>query len=58
MFNGKDAKLIFIGAMPDGGFKVTADEKEFLTLVMWEAAADFTFSDDSLIVVLEKDVEL
>ena len=44
--------------MPDGGFKVTADESEFLTLIMWEAAANFSFSDDNLVVILEKDVEL
>ena len=56
LFNGKDAKLIYIGAMPDGGFKITADESEFLTLIMWEAAADFQFTDDSLIVKLEEDV--
>ena len=44
--------------MPDGGSKVTADESEFLTLMMWEAAANFSFSDDSMVVTLEKDVEL
>ena len=44
--------------MPDGGFKVTADESEFLTLIMWEAAANFSFSDDNLVVILEKDVEI
>ena len=52
--NGKDAKVYYIGFKPDGGFKVTSNDKDFLTLVMWEAASFFDFSDENLSVTLEK----
>ena len=44
--------------MPDGGFKITANESDFLTLVMWEAATTFAFAEENLTVTLEKDSEL
>ena len=43
--------------MPDAGFKVSS-EKDFLTLVMWDAAAGFVFTDSSLTVTIEKDTNI
>lgn len=43
--------------MPDAGFKVSS-EKDFLTLVMWDAAAGFVFNDSLLTVTIEKDADI
>ena len=41
--------------MADEGFKITANESDFLTLVMWEAATTLAYDEESFAVRLEKD---
>ena len=41
--------------MPDGGFTITANESDFLTLFMWEAATTLAYVEESSTVRLEKD---